>query len=98
MIKKGWYVYYMVMEGDNYAGGWGERKAEISELWQVKNYEKVKKVVPFVCETFDEVSKEEYSLAIENYKNDQVRIAKEVKEEKIKKLERELNLLKNSDK
>lgn len=43
-------VNYLVMEGDNYAGGWGKRHADISVLGDVAKYSNVESVVPIFTE------------------------------------------------
>ena len=43
-------VNYWVMEGDNYAGGWGERHADISALGEVAKFRNVESVVPIFIE------------------------------------------------
>jgi hypothetical protein len=41
---------YLVMEGGNYAGGWGKRHADIFDLGDVAKYSHVESVVPIFIE------------------------------------------------
>jgi hypothetical protein len=85
-------VTYEVMEGDNYAGGWGERYADIKKLADAKRFDRIKKVVPIFIEVGDPLDIEVVNQAIDESKN--LEKIKE-KEREIKRLEKRLKTLKN---
>jgi len=43
-------VSYLVMEGNHYAGGWGERSADVKTLGDVKRFSNIETVVPIFIE------------------------------------------------
>ena len=46
-------VNYQVMEGNNYAGGWGGRTADVESLGDVERFRNVKSVQPIYIELGD---------------------------------------------
>ena len=52
-------VVYRVMEGDNYAGGWGNRVDTVKSLSSLVDYENVTAVYPMYMEVSDEEVKQE---------------------------------------
>lgn len=61
-------VTYLVMEGDNYAGGWGERNQDIQHLSQLVRFNKIKSVIPVFSEFGEPLSDEVINRAIEAQK------------------------------
>lgn len=49
-------VTYKVMEGDNYAGGWGTRTADVKSLDDIERFKHIESVVPIykVVRVFDD--------------------------------------------
>jgi hypothetical protein len=58
-------VYYLVMEGDNYAGGWVNRFADVIALGEVERYSNIESVVPIFIECGEALSDEEIQNAID---------------------------------
>lgn len=58
-------VSYLVMEGDNYAGGWGERSADVKTLGDVKRFSNIQSVVPIFIETGFPVSDDVIQKAVD---------------------------------
>ena len=55
MIKKAnmYRVTYLVMEGNNHAGGWGERTKDVKELGDLININRIQTVRPVYIEIGD---------------------------------------------
>lgn len=56
------------MEGDNYAGGWGKRVADIKELGDAEAFRKIESVIPIFIETGDPLPDSEIQAAIDERK------------------------------
>jgi len=88
-------VRYMVMEGDNYAGGYVERKSDITDLDNLLNFNDIKSVTPIYIEEFETMSKEEIqdhlTIAKNNWKVKLKRKEIARKQEDIKRLQKELD-------
>lgn len=48
-------VNYLILEGDNYAGGWVKRSADVSDLGDVSHFNNVDSVMPIFVEIGDPV-------------------------------------------
>ena len=63
-----WRVHYQVMEGNNYAGGWGRRIADVFFLSEVREFSNVIAVYPAYVEVSTEpVAQEDIDRAITEY-------------------------------
>lgn len=58
-------VSYLVMEGNNYAGGWGERSADVKTLGDVKRFSNVETVVPIFIEIGSPISDDVIQKAVD---------------------------------
>jgi hypothetical protein len=59
-------VNYLVMEGDNYAGGWVNRFADVIALGEVERYSNIESVVPVFIECGEALSDEEIQNTIDS--------------------------------
>ena len=57
-------VHYLVMEGNNYAGGWGRRFKDVEQLGDIINISNIQEVVPIYIEAFDSLTKAECDQAV----------------------------------
>lgn len=87
-------VTYRVMEGNNYAGGWGKRTVYLKDLGDCGSYyDKIESVIPIYIEEFKPISCGEVHNAI-MIKEEENR--EKEKTSKIKRLEKELKDLKGN--
>ena len=87
----GYRVTYQVMEGNNYAGGWGERIADIKELHEVSKFDDIISVHPMYIEVGDvPVEKSKIKAAIKKQGNIE---AEEELTEDISRQQKKLNSL-----
>jgi len=59
-------VYYKVMEGDNYAGGWVTRQTDITRIGSLVDFDRIQKVVPIYVEIGEPLSQAEIDDARDN--------------------------------
>lgn len=70
-------VNYRVMEGNNYAGGWGNRSADVESLADAGGFSEVQSVVPIFIEIGDPIADIEIQNAINARKDDILKMKKE---------------------
>ena len=63
-------VNYLVMEGNNYAGGWGKRTADIKELGDAERFSNIESIVPMFIEMGDPVPSDVIYRAIDARKQE----------------------------
>jgi len=86
-------VNYRVMEGNNYAGGWGERHSDISELGDVIKFSNVDSVAPIFIEVGEPLDGAVIQKAIaERREQDE----KSRKLEEVRRAERQLQAAKDA--
>jgi len=79
-------VKYKVMEGNNYAGGWGERISDIDKLSDVRKFNNIISIKPiFIYEFDDDVPQNEIDNAIDEFIEEQERAELEREIERAKK-------------
>ena len=80
-------VHYLIMEGNNYAGGLVERTKDVESLGGAINIKNVQKIVPLYIEFGEPITEREAGAAIQHRKDDD---AKAEKQRAIKRAEEQL--------
>ena len=88
-------VRYKVMEGNNYAGGWGKRTADVKELGDTIGFQNIQSVTPIYVEEFKPLHHTEVQHA-QNARRDEIerqekKDAVTLAEAKLKKAKKELD-------
>ena len=80
-------VTYLVMEGDNYAGGWGERTKDVKELGDLINVSRIQTVRPVYIEIGDIIDLADIDKATKKRKSE---IEKQERINDVKRAEEQL--------